>query len=229
MSEAMSSQGSTISWRERLENLALQFRGLDSSHPEQWPVLPRLLCGLCAASAVVIAGWWFIWTGQVEALDAGQALEQQQKTAFEIKVRQAQSLEVLRAQKIQVQAQVNKLEQQLPNKAEMDALLSDINQAGIGRGLQFELFKPGQVQLRDYYAELPIDIKLSGSYHALAAFTSDIAQLPRIVTIDKLNMVSQREGIQTFEAVARTFRYLDNEEVALQKKQQADNKNRGRK
>ena len=143
------------------------------------------------------------------------------------------SLNELRHQKKLVEQQVVKLERQLPNKAEMDALLSDINQAGIARGLQFELFKPGQVQLRDYFAELPVEIKLAGKFHALAGFTSDIAQLSRIVTLDKINIASVHDGVQNFEAVVRTFRYLDKDEVSLRKKQildkQAADKQRERK
>jgi type IV pilus assembly protein PilO len=216
------------SWQSDMSGLLRQFKGL-GGHPAFWPFAPRIVCGVAMVLAVILAGWWLFWTTQWETLETGRLEEQRKKEAFQLKVGQAQSLEFLRRQKIQVQAQVEKLEQQLPSKAEMDALLSDINQAGIGRGLQFELFKPAQIQLRDYYAELPIDIKLTGSYHALAAFTSDIAHLPRIVTLDKLVISSARDGIQSFEAVARTFRYLDKEEVAQRKKQLADAKTKGRK
>jgi type IV pilus assembly protein PilO len=110
------------------------------------------------------------------------------------------------------------LEKQLPSKAEMDALLSDINQAGLGRGLQFELFKPGQVVVKNYYAELPIDIKVSGNYHDIGAFTSDIANLPRIVTLNSMSLAAGKDNLLTLDAVAKTFRYLDLEEVAAQRK-----------
>jgi type IV pilus assembly protein PilO len=106
----------------------------------------------------------------------------------------------------------------------MDALLSDINQAGLGRGLQFELFKPGQVNVKDYYAELPIDIKIAGNYHDVGAFTSDIANLPRIVTLNNLNLVAGKDGSLTMDAVAKTFRYLDKEELVAQRKAAADAK-----
>ena len=215
-------------WQTYMEGVLRQFKGL-SGHPGLWPAAPRIFCGVAVVLAVIAAGWWLYWTSQWEELETGRIEEQRKKEAFQSKVRQAQNLELLRRQKIQVQAQVEKLEQQLPNKAEMDALLSDINQAGIGRGLQFELFKPAQIQLRDYYAELPIDIKLTGSYHALAAFTSDVAHLPRIVTLDKLSISSVRDGMQSFEVVARTFRNLDQEELAQRKKQLADAKSRNRK
>lgn len=218
--------------REKLKAAALQFRGLEG-HPGLWPAAPRIACRAAAALLVIASGWWWIWTAQWDALAAGQAEEEKQKIAFQSKLVQARSLNELRHQKQLVEQQVDKLERQLPNKAEMDALLSDINQAGIARGLQFELFKPGQVQLRDYFAELPVDIKLTGSFHALAGFTSDIAQLPRIVTLDKINIGFVRDGVQNFEAVVRTFRYLDKDEVALQKKQMAEkqsaDKQRGRK
>jgi type IV pilus assembly protein PilO len=141
----------------------------------------------------------------------------------------AQGLDVLRQQKAQVQSQVEKLEQQLPGKSEMDALLSEINQVGVNRGLQFELFKPGQVRLHDYYAELPIEIKLSGNYHALAGFVSDIANLQRIVTLDRIAITQLREGLQSFEGLIHTFRYLDKEEIALQKRLAEESKKRGNK
>lgn len=209
--------------RDRLQALALEFRGLEG-HPGLWPAAPRKACRVAAALLVVACGWWWLWTAQWNAMTAGDAEEEKQKLAFQTKLVQARSLNELRHQKKLVEQQVLKLERQLPNKAEMDALLSDINQAGIARGLQFELFKPGQVQLRDYFAELPVEIRLSGNFHALAGFTSDIAQLPRIVTLDKINIVSVRDGVQNFEAVVRTFRYLDKDEVLLRKKQIAEKK-----
>lgn len=211
--------GSSV--HDRLQALALQFSGLEG-HPGLWPVAPRVACRTAAALLVVACGWWWMWGVQWDALAAGNAEEEKQKIAFQTKLVQARSLNELRHQKQLVEQQVVKLERQLPNKAEMDALLSDINQAGIARGLQFDLFKPGQVQLRDYFAELPVEIKLSGNFHALAGFTSDIAQLSRIVTLDKINIASVRDGVQNFEAVVRTFRYLDKDEVALRKKQIAD-------
>ena len=140
---------------------------------------------------------------------------------FRNKLAQAINLPELRKQKSQVEEYVTQLEKQLPGKAEMDALLSEINQAGVGRGLQFELFKPGQLQLTEHYAELPIAIKLTGNYHALAGFVSDIANLPRIVTIDNLSISQQKDG-QIFEAIVHTYRYLDKAEVEAQKKHQED-------
>jgi type IV pilus assembly protein PilO len=211
---------------QKLQNFLKQFQELEGRHPGLWPLAPRLFCGIGVVLAVVIAGWWFIWTSQWEEFDAGHDEEEKQRNAFVFKLQQAKNLDQLRQQKIQMHKQVEQLEKQLPDKAEMDALLADINQAGINRGLQFELFKPGEIKLHDYYAELPIDIKLTGNYHALASFTSDIAHLSRIVTLDKITINTLREGTQSFETVAHTFRYLDKEEIEQKKKQQAEKKGR---
>lgn len=208
---------------------ARQFQGLRGRHPGSWPLFPRLLCGLAVAVLVIIAGGWLVWSTQWEDLALGQAEEERQKKTFVEKVRQVGHLDMLRQQKAQVQSQVEKLEQQLPGKSEMDALLSEINQVGVSRGLQFELFKPGQVKLHDYYAELPIEIKLTGNYHALAGFASDIANLQRIVTLDRIAITQLRDSLQSFEGTIHTFRYLDKEEIALQKKRADDQKKRGNK
>jgi type IV pilus assembly protein PilO len=184
------------------------------------------LCALGVSLVVIVAGGWLIWTAQWEEMNSGQAEEVRKKQDFVEKVRQSGHLDILRQQKAQVQSQVEKLEQQLPGKSEMDALLSEINQAGINRGLQFELFKPGQVRLDDFYAELPIQIKLTGKYHALAAFTSDVANLQRIVTIDSIAISQLADGLQSFEGVIHTFRYLDKDELASQKKSAEDSKKR---
>lgn len=215
--------------KQKLQDLLQQFQGLDDRHPGLWPLAPRLFCGIGVVFAVVIAGWWFVWTAQWEELDFGRDEEEKQRNAFVLKLQQAKNLDQLRQQKIQMHKQVEQLEKQLPDKAEMDALLAYINQAGINRGLQFELFKPGEIKLHDHYAELPIDIKLTGSYHALASFTSDIAHLSRIVTLDKISIIALRDGVQTFETVAHTFRYLDKDEIEQKKKQQQENKEKGRK
>lgn len=206
-----------------------QFQGLRGRHPAAWPLVPRLLCGMAVAALVIGSGGWLVWSAQWEELALGQAEEERQKKTFIEKLSQVGHLDVLRQQKVQVQSQVEQLEQQLPGKSEMDALLSEINQAGVNRGLQFELFKPGPVRLHEYYAELPIEIKLTGNYHALAGFSSDIANLPRIVTLDRIAITQLREGLQNFEGVIHTFRYLDKEEIALQKKLAEESKKRGKK
>jgi type IV pilus assembly protein PilO len=206
------------------ESINAQFRGLNGLHPGQWPLLPRILCGVGVLVAVMALGWFFYWDGQLEELDRGEREEQQLKDAYKSKVQQTVNLEGLRKQKEQVGEYVATLEKQLPSKAEMDALLSDINQAGLGRGLQFELFRPGQVLVKDYYAELPIDIKVSGNYHDVGAFTSDIANLPRIVTLNNLNLTTGKDGVLVLDAIAKTFRYLDADEVAAQRKAAASKK-----
>lgn len=198
--------------------VAGQFRGLNGRDPGQWPIIPQLLCAVGTLLGVIVVAWFLYLSGQQEELEQGEQEEIKLKEEYKTKVRQAINLESLRKQRDQVNDYVSTLEKQLPSKAEMDALLSDINQAGLGRGLQFELFKPGQVVVKDYYAELPIDIKVTGSYHDIGSFTSDIANLPRIVTLNNLNLAAGKDGTLTLEAVAKTFRYLDKDEVAAQRK-----------
>ncbi len=211
------------------ESISAQFRDLNGLHPGQWPIVPRMLCGVGVLLAVVVVGWYAYWSTQLEELDRTAAEELTLKDAYKIKVQQAINLDGLRKQKVQVSEYVSTLEKQLPSKAEMDALLSDINQAGLGRGLQFELFRPGQVVVRDYYAELPIDIKVTGRYHDVAAFASDIANLPRIVTLNQMNLSVAKDNSLTLDAIAKTFRYLDDEEVAAQRKAAAGAKKGGKK
>jgi type IV pilus assembly protein PilO len=200
------------------ESLSAQFRGLNGLHPGQWPVVPRALCGVGTLLGVVALAWFAYLSGQQEVLDQGVQQEVKLREEYKVKVQQAVNLDALRKQKEQVGEYVATLEKQLPSKAEMDALLSDINQAGLGRGLQFELFKPGQVVVKDYYAELPINIKVTGNYHDVGAFTSDIANLPRIVTLNNLGLVAGKDGVLTLDTIAKTFRYLDKDEVAAQRK-----------
>jgi type IV pilus assembly protein PilO len=209
--------------------LSAQFRGLKGRHPGQWPIVPRSLCGMGVLLLVIVLGWFFYWSDQQNELASGEQQELKLKEQYKSKIQQAINLEGLRKQKKQVAEYVVTLEKQLPSKAEMDALLSDINQAGLGRGLQFELFKPGQVVVKDYYAELPIDIKVTGGYHDVGSFTSDIANLPRIVTLNNMNLSTGKDGMLTLEAVAKTFRYLDPDEVAAQRKVTDATKQKGKK
>ncbi|MDB5853557.1 MAG: pilO [Herminiimonas sp.] len=201
-----------------LANIGDQFRNLSGRHPGQWPLLPRLLCGLGVIAAVSVAGWFVQLSSQIDELSAGEATEIKLKEDYKTKVGLAVNLPALRKQKEQVGEYVATLEKQLPSKAEMDALLSDINQAGLGRGLQFELFKPGQVVVKDFYAELPIEIRITGNYHDVGAFTSDIANLPRIVTLNNMSLNTVKDGTLGLDAVAKTFRYLDKDEVSAQRK-----------
>lgn len=204
-----------------------QFSGLGGRHPGQWPFIPQAFCALGVMVAVLAAGWFLYGAGQFDEYDAGVQEEEKLKEAYKQKIQQAINLDALRKQKEQVGQYVASLEKQLPSKAEMDALLSDINQAGLGRGLQFELFKPGQVVVKEYYAELPIEIKIKGNYHDVASFTSDIAGLPRIVTLNNMNLAITKEGSLMLEAVAKTFRYLDADEVAAQRKAAAEKDKKG--
>ncbi|KNZ32247.1 MAG: pilus assembly protein PilO [Methylibium sp. NZG] len=199
---------------------ASQFRGLNSREPGQWPILPKLLAWAAVGVAVVLLGWFALLSGKHDELDAERAKEPALKADYRAKLGQAVNLSELRKQKLQVEEYVTQLEKQLPGKAEMDALLSDINQAGLGRGLQFELFRPGQVAVKDYYAELPIAIKVSGRYHDLGAFAADIANLSRIVTLHNLSIATVKDsaGLLTMEATARTYRYLDATELEEIKK-----------
>lgn len=204
-----------------------QFKGLDPNDPSQWPLLPRglLFVVVCAA---VIAGMWFAWLKSIdEELLAEKTREEQLREDYRKKLVQAVNLDALKKQLEQVQQYVSQLEKQLPSKAEMDALLSDINQAGLGRSLQFELFRPGQVVVKEYYAELPIAVRVTGRYHDVGLFAADIANLSRIVTLNNLSLVpvKDRAGVLTMDGTAKTFRYLDQEEIALQ--QQSATKKKG--
>ncbi|MET0191953.1 MAG: type 4a pilus biogenesis protein PilO [Hyphomicrobiaceae bacterium] len=202
------------------EQAAAQFRGLDTRQPGQWPILPKLATWFALALMVVILGWFLLLQGKSDELEAERGKEPSLKTSYRSKLTQAVNLPELRKQKLQVEEYVTQLEKQLPGKAEMDALLSDINQAGIGRGLQFELFRPGSVAVKDYYAELPIAVKVSGRYHDIGAFAADIANLSRIVTLHDLTIGSSAardgSGLLSMDATARTYRYLDQAEVSAQ-------------
>jgi type IV pilus assembly protein PilO len=197
------------------EGAASQFRALNPQQPGQWPILPKLLAWAAVALVMVVLGWFFLLAPAHEELDAQRAREPVLKADYRSKLGQAVNLAELRKQKLQVEEYVTQLEKQLPGKAEMDALLSDINQAGLGRGLQFELFRPGSVVVKDYYAELPIAIKVSGRYHDIGAFAGDIANLSRIVTLHNLVITSPKDtgGALSMEATARTYRYLDTNEL----------------
>ncbi|WP_367067685.1 type 4a pilus biogenesis protein PilO [Oryzisolibacter sp. LB2S] len=202
------------------DDLQRQFQNLDPKDPSLWPVLPRTL--LCVLIAVGVATflWFFKLSEFEEELTAERNTEQTLRADYQKKLVKAVSLDALKKQREQVQQYVTQLEKQLPSKAEMSALLSDINQAGLGRSLQFELFRPGQVVVKDYYAELPIAIRVVGKYHDVGAFASDVANLSRIVTLNNLSLApptKDAQGNLTMEATARTFRYLDQDEIQAQK------------
>ena len=206
-----------------LEQAAAQFRNLNMNQPGQWPVLPKLAAFAAVVAAVIVALWFLVLSDATDELERERNREPALKTDYRGKLAQAVNLPELRKQKLQVEEYVTQLEKQLPGKAEMDALLSDINQAGLGRGLQFELFRPGQVVVRDYYAELPITLRVTGRYHDIGAFASDIANLSRIVTLHNLQLTSGRDGagLLAMDATARTYRYLDQAEVDAQRQKTA--------
>jgi type IV pilus assembly protein PilO len=194
-----------------------QFRGLNPNDPASWPIVPRVALNLALLAAIVVA-LWFVWiSGTAEELEHEQANEVKLKEDYTKKLSQAINLDALKKQREQVQQYVTQLEKQLPSKAEMDALLSDINQAGIGRSLHFELFRPGQVSVKEYYAELPITLRVTGRYHDIGWFASDIAHLSRIVTLNNLAISTAKDSL-VLDATAKTFRYLDNDEVSAQRK-----------
>jgi type IV pilus assembly protein PilO len=195
------------------QSLGSQFQNLSGRPPGQWPLAPRLLCGIGVVVAVCVGGYFAYWSTQFEEQDTLAADEVKLKDQYRVKMSQAINLDALKAQKVQVDTYVERLQKQLPSKAEMAALLTDINQAGTGRGLTFELFKPGSVVVRDYYAEQPIEIRVTGTYHDIGAFASDMANLPRIVTLNNMSLAVKQDTILTLDAVAKTFRYLDEEEA----------------
>jgi type IV pilus assembly protein PilO len=162
---------------------------------------------------------WYLWLTDTQTeLTKEQDQEIKLRDEYKSKLGKAVNLEALKKQREQVQQYVTQLEKQLPSKAEMDALLSDINQAGIGRSLQFDLFRPGQVAVREYYAELPIALRVTGRFHDIGSFAADIANLSRIVTLNNMSIVPVKDGALSMDAVAKTFRYLDSQEVTAQRK-----------
>ncbi len=201
-------------------DFAAQFQDLNPKEPGQWPLAPKLAAGLFVMAVVVAGGYFVLLADEQARLEAEYAREPQLRDDFRNKLAQAVNLPELRKQKSQVEEYVTQLEKQLPGKAEIDSLLSDISSAGVGRGLQFELFRPGQVLVKDYYAELPIAVRVSGRYHDIGAFAADVANLSRIVTLHNLIVVAPPNPASplSMEATARTYRYLDATEVAEQKK-----------
>ena len=203
-------------------NLADQFKNVNWKDIGNAPALPKLLAMVLLLVLVVLAGWYFYWNGLSEELTKEQGAETKLKADYLDRKKQAVNLPELKKQLVQVGQYVATLEKQLPSKSEMDALLTDINQSGLGRGLQFELFRPGSVGVKEYYAELPIAVRVTGNYHDLGAFASDIAQLSRIVTLNDMSITTLgTTGVLAMETTAKTFRYLDGEEVAAQRKAKA--------
>ena len=194
-----------------------------------WPLLPRVLM-LSAILIVILAlGTWFDWIDRYDELNRVQQEEVKLKEQYATKKAKAINFDIYVQQLKEIEQSFGALLKQLPNKAEMDALLTDINQAGLGRGLQFDLFKPAaQERLADFYAELPIAVRITGNYHDMGAFASDVAQLPRIVTLNDVAIANDK-GVLTFDGTAKTFRYLDEDELAKQRKAAKDAKDKAKK
>ena len=194
------------------------FKHLNPKDPGTWPALPKAAALLVLLAAVLAAAYFIDWQGQIEELDAGIAQEAKLKEDYVNKKKQAVNLDLHKQQLREIDSSFGALLKQLPNKAQMDGLLVDINQAGLGRGLQFDLFKPAPSEsVKEFYAELPISVKVTGSYHDIGAFASDVGQLPRIVTLNDVTMTAGKDGNLIVDATARTFRYLDEEEVNKQR------------
>jgi len=167
---------------------------------------------------LLIGGWWFVWSDQLLELETKQHEEEALRQQYLDKKRQAVNLDLYTQQLAEIDRSFGALLKQLPNKSEIEALLIEVNQAGLGRGLQFDLFRPGAEQMKDFYAELPVAVKINGSYHDIGAFAADVAKLPRIVTLNNISITPVKDGALTLDASIKTFRYLDDEEVARQKK-----------
>ena len=202
-----------------LNALVDEFKRTNWQDPGTWHVAPQALVLLAILIAVPVAGFFADTQGQIEELEAGRNTEDLLKQQYLGKKKQAVNLDLHRQQLREIDTQFGALLKQLPNKSQMDALLVDINQAGLGRGLQFELFKPAGAEMRrEFYAELPINVKVTGNYHDMGAFASDVGQLSRIVTLNNVAINATKDGSLVMDATARTFRYLDDEEIAAQRK-----------
>lgn len=202
-----------------MKSLIEQFKGLNPQDPGVWPPVPKALLLLALFIGLLVGAYFLDWQGQLEQLDAGVAQEAKLKEAYKSKKQQAVNLDLYRQQLREIDRSFGALLKQLPNRSQMDALLVDINQAGLGRGLQFELFKPAAGEIkREFYAELPIQIRVLGNYHDIGAFASDIGGLSRIVTLNDIALTKTGQGALVLNATAKTFRYLDEEEVAAQRR-----------
>ncbi|UCV03933.1 type 4a pilus biogenesis protein PilO [Dechloromonas denitrificans] len=202
-----------------LQDILDDFKYLNPNDPGAWPLIPKIAVLLGLFVAILVAGWWFVWSDQLTELESKRREEETLRQQYLDKKRQAVNLDLYTQQLAEIDRSFGALLKQLPNKSEIEALLIEVNQAGLGRGLQFELFRPGQEQIKDFYAELPIAVKINGSYHDFGAFAADIAKLPRIVTLNNISITPVKEGgVLSLDATTKTFRYLDEEEIAKQKK-----------
>jgi type IV pilus assembly protein PilO len=196
-----------------------EFKRTNWKDPGTWHAAPKLVVLVAILAGLPVAGFFGDTQGQIDELEKGAAEETKLKDEYLDKKKQAVNLDLHRQQLREIDTQFGALLRQLPNRSQMDALLVDINQAGLGRGLQFELFKPAPAETqREFYAELPIQVKVTGSYHDMGAFASDVGQLSRIVTLNDVSIQTDNKGVLSMDATARTFRYLDDSEVQAQRK-----------
>ena len=209
-------------------NLIDELKALDPKRPGNWPWPIKAGAFILIFIAVQVAAYFLLWQAQTERIEKGRQDVAKQKETFLEKKRLAVNLESYKQQRQEIEQAFGALLKQLPNKSEMDALLIDINQAGLGRGLAFELFKPSEKEnFTEFYAELPVAIKVTGNYHDLGAFASDVAKMPRIVLLTDLKLDPPKDGTLSMEAIAKTYRYLDEEEVSKQRKAVKDAKKPG--
>ena len=211
-------------------NVIDELRTLDPKQPGNWPWFAKAGFFVLLFILIQVAAWFLLWSDQQERIEKGRQEVAKQKETFLEKKRLAVNLEAYKQQRAEIEQAFGALLKQLPNKSEMEALLIDINQAGLGRGLHFDLFKPAPNEnITEFYAELPVQIKVSGQYHDLGAFASDVAKMPRIVLLTDLKIdPPNKEGLLAMEAVAKTYRYLDEEEVAKQRKSAKDKAAKGK-
>lgn len=204
-------------------NLLEELRHVNPNEPGSWPVLVKAGALVLLLGTLMVAGYFLDWEEQWEALEQAQQEEETLKNTFKSKKASAVNLDLLRTQLTEIEQTLGTLLKQLPNKSELDALLVDINRAGLGRGLQFELFKPNAKEtIREFYAELPVSVRVTGNYHDIGAFASDVAQLPRIVTLQDIKITPGKDRQLILNATAKTFRYLDDEEIAEHKREMAE-------
>jgi type IV pilus assembly protein PilO len=200
-------------------NLLEELRNVDPKTPGSWPWLVKITALVAMFIFIVAMGAALDWQGEWANLQSARQQEQTLRESYLTKKREAINLDIIKKQLIDTQQSFGALLKQLPSKSEMDALLTDINQAGLGRGLQFDLFKPGPEAATGVFTEQPITIKVTGNYDDLGKFSSDISQLPRIVTLNEINIgADSKSGTLSMEAVAKTYRYLDEDELAAQKR-----------
>ncbi len=199
------------------------FNNIDIKNAGSLPIPVKLVLLSVLALLIIAAGYFFLWSDEADAFDQAEAKEQELRQTFLSKKSQAVKIEAYRQQMVDIETTFGALLKQLPDRSEMDGLLTDINQSGLGRGLEFELFKPGQEVVADFYAEMPIQIRLLGNYHDIGAFATDVSKLSRIVTLNNISIIPVTKSVKggggalVLEAVAKTYRYLDSSEIASKK------------